>query len=87
MIVKRRNYYSYLLRIWQAGTGQEAVWRASLEEIPPGERRAFASLDDLFGYLRELTRAGPPPEEEEGAGEGSQPDPGDGAVSPGGEGG
>jgi len=83
MIVKRRNYLSYLLRIWQAGTGEGAGWRASLEEIPTGERRAFASLDDLVGYLREQTRAGPPPEEEEGAGEGSQPGPGDGADSPG----
>ena len=85
MIVKRRNYLSYLLRIWQAGTGEGAGWRASLEEIPTGERRAFASLDDLVGYLREQTRAGPPPEEEEGAGEGTQPDPRDGAVSPGGD--
>jgi hypothetical protein len=81
MIVKRR-YFSYLLRLWQAGTGQGAAWRASLEEIPTGERRAFASLDDLFAYLREQTRASPPPEEGR-AGEGSQPGPGDGADSPG----
>ena len=83
-MVKRRNYFSYLLRLWQAG-GQEAAWRASLEEISTGERSAFASLEDWFSYLREQMKAGPPPEEG-GAGEGSEPDPGDGAVSPGGEG-
>ena len=77
-MVKGQVYFSYLLRLWKAGTGQGAAWRASLEEIPTGERRDFASLDDLVGYLREQTRAGPPPEEE-GAGEGSMPDPGDGA--------
>ena len=82
MIVKRRNYYSYLLRLWQVGAGEGAAWRASLEEIPTGERRAFASLHDLFAYLREQTRASPPPEEGR-AGEGSQPGPGDGADSPG----
>ena len=49
-MVKGRVYLSYLLRLWQAGAGEGAAWRASLEEIPPGERRAFAGLDDLLGY-------------------------------------
>ena len=83
-MVKGQVYFSYLLRLWQVGTGQGAAWRASLEEIPSGERRAFAGLDDLVGYLRERTRSGSPP------GEGSaradnQPDPGDSAGAPSGE--
>ena len=80
-MVKAQVYFSYLLRLWQVGTGQGAAWRASLEEIPTGERRAFASMDDLVGYLRERMRPCPPPGEA-ATRAGSQPDSGDGAVSP-----
>ena len=55
-MVKGQGYLSFLLRLWQVGGGQGATWRVSLEEIPTGERRAFASLDDLFGYLSERTK-------------------------------
>ena len=79
-MVKGQGYCSYLLRLWQVGTGEGAAWRASLE-IPTGERRAFAGLDDLVGYLREQTRSGSPPGEE-AAREESPPDPGEGAVPP-----
>jgi len=58
-----KSYLSYLLRLWQAGTGQAIEWRASLEEVSTGERRAFAGLDALLDYLRQQTRAGSPPEE------------------------
>ena len=74
-------YLSYLPRLWPAGTGEGAAWRGSLEEIPAGERRVSAGLDDLVVYLRE--RMGPcPPTEEGAAREGIPPDPGDGAVPP-----
>jgi hypothetical protein len=52
----RPDYVAYLLRLWrESGGGQVAVWRASLESTRTGERRAFASLDELFDHLRERT--------------------------------
>ena len=80
-MVKGQGYFSYLLRLWQVGTGQGAAWRASLEEIPTGERRAFAGLDDLVGYLCERMRSGSPPGEGAARAD-NQPDPGDGAGAP-----
>lgn len=54
------GYLSYLLRLRRVGdegdshrVGGKAVWRASLESVHTGEQRVFASLDDLFGFLRE----------------------------------
>jgi hypothetical protein len=63
------TYRAYLLRLWQVQTEQGLTWRASLEAIPSGERRAFASLEALVAYLGEETTGIPPPEgaEEEGS--------------------
>jgi hypothetical protein len=47
----RRGYVAYLLRLWQVCEGQNAVWRASLEDPHTGERRGFATLQELFTYL------------------------------------
>ena len=52
---REQRYISYLLRLWQIRSEGELVWRASLESPHTGERRGFASLDDLFGFLREQT--------------------------------
>ena len=56
------DYLSYLLRLWRVsgdgespGMGRKAIWRASLESTRTGERKSFASLDDLFNFLREQT--------------------------------
>ena len=38
---------------------EKAVWRASLESVRTGERKVFASLDDLFDFLREQVGASP----------------------------
>lgn len=46
------SYVSYLLRIWREEDCQEPIWRASLQSSLGGERQAFASLDDLFAFLR-----------------------------------
>ena len=55
-----QRYYSYLLRVWLAGDRDQPHWRASLEDTHTGERRGFASLDDLFAFLREqVVQAGP----------------------------
>ena len=48
---EQRRYMAYLLRLWQQGGGEQPQWRASLESPQRGERRGFASLVDLFGFL------------------------------------
>ena len=45
------GYRSYLLRLWQAYTEGELVWRASLESPHSRQRRGFTSLADLFTFL------------------------------------
>ena len=44
------DYLSYLLRLWRVSE-EKATWRASLESSRTGERKGFASLDDLFDFL------------------------------------
>ncbi len=51
----QRRYLSYLLRLWQTSDGKKQIWRASLESPGTGERRGFASLKDLFGFLQAQT--------------------------------
>jgi len=60
------DHLSYLLRLWRASDDRESqdaggklVWRASLESVCTGERRSFATLDDLFDFLREQTGVSP----------------------------
>ena len=55
----RRGYVSYLIRLWQIKNAGKLVWRASLESPSTGERVGFASLDELFGFLRRQTRPVP----------------------------
>lgn len=50
------TYRSYLLRVWQEGKAGDS-WRASLQSAATGERQGFASLDDLFGYIRSQIEA------------------------------
>jgi hypothetical protein len=47
--------HSYLLRLWCAGEPQSGNWRASLEDPFTGERVGFASLEQLFAFLMELS--------------------------------
>jgi hypothetical protein len=48
------EHWSYLLRIWRAGS--EGGWRASLQSIPEGERHMFADLESLLAFLFSVTR-------------------------------
>ena len=59
MSEKPRRYLSYLLRLWQASSGGELVWRASLEDPHTGERRGFACLAELIACLEEEMRDHP----------------------------
>lgn len=56
MTGERQRYRSYLLRLWQTRDGEDQVWRASLETPGTGERRGFASLEDLVDFLQAQTR-------------------------------
>jgi hypothetical protein len=55
MTTERSQYLAYLLRLWRVGSGEGATWRGSLEDAHTGERHGFASLEDLFVFLRERT--------------------------------
>lgn len=57
MTEQRRGYLAYLLRLWQAKCEDGMDWRASLESARTGERVGFASLEELFDYLRTQTDA------------------------------
>ena len=54
------RYCAWLLRCWEApgeALAAPAAWRCSLEDPHTGERRGFASLEALLGFLRaELAR-------------------------------
>jgi hypothetical protein len=52
---ERRDYASYLLRMWRVGDADEPTWRASLKIVHSGEQVGFASLEDLFRFLRTQT--------------------------------
>lgn len=47
-------YRSYLLRCWEecAETGTDKFWRFSLEDTRSGQRRGFASLNELLVALK-----------------------------------
>jgi hypothetical protein len=67
MTEDRPEYQSYLLRLWPAKQDGEKVWRASLQRPQNSERVGFASLDELFDFLRLST--GQSGEDEGAAGE------------------
>ena len=46
---------SYLLRLWRTDELGGLNWQASLEIPETGERIGFASLEELFAYLMDLT--------------------------------
>ena len=52
---ERRDYLSYLLRLWRESEGEVPVWRASLRSSHTGEAVGFASLEELFEFLRGQT--------------------------------
>ena len=59
-IDQRRRYLAYLLRLWQEGSTDQPVWRASLESPQSGERQGFSGLADLFDFLENRTQSGLP---------------------------
>jgi hypothetical protein len=58
-----RDYVAYLLRLWRVNSEGKTAWRASIESASTGERKGFASLDDLVDFLRQQTDAAPDSDE------------------------
>ena len=56
----KKSYFSFLLRMWQVNGNKEATWRVSLENPHTGKHIGFASLEELFAFLRQKTGAAPP---------------------------
>jgi hypothetical protein len=52
---ERQDYSSYLLRLWRVGDSERPIWRASLKSVHDGQQVGFASLEDLFHFLRTCT--------------------------------
>lgn len=50
-----RGYIAYLLRLWRESGVGPGHWRASLQDPESGERIGFATLEQLFSYLRQQT--------------------------------
>jgi hypothetical protein len=55
MTEKQPDYLAYLLRLRRARVEGRTVCRASLESSLTGKRLGFASLDELFEFLRRET--------------------------------
>lgn len=55
----KQQYFSFMLRMWRANGEGEAAWRASLESPHTGERIGFASLEELFIFLRQQAGVAP----------------------------
>jgi hypothetical protein len=47
-------HYSYLLRLWQVHAYGENAWHILLENVQTGEKRGFASLEELFAYFDQV---------------------------------
>jgi hypothetical protein len=47
-------YRSFLLRLWQAGTPEKPVWRASLEDPRTRQVIGFDNLEVLSEFLQSL---------------------------------
>jgi hypothetical protein len=59
------DYLSYMLRLWRVDNGdQETVWRASLQDSLTGQQVGFASLEELFAFLRRIIPLAPDMDED-----------------------
>ena len=55
--MKKNDYLAFLLRLWdEEGT---VSWRFTLENVHTGEQIGFATLEKLFAFLRQYTKAAP----------------------------
>lgn len=52
----KRNYLSYLLRIWQTGSSESSNWVASLEDPHSHQVIHFKNLEALLLFLQQTTQ-------------------------------
>jgi hypothetical protein len=57
-MTRNASKYSMILRLWCADQSDSACWRASLENPETGKRIGFASLEQLFVHLIDITERG-----------------------------
>lgn len=50
-----KPYFSFLLRLWQAGNPQNPLWAASLEDPHTHEVFCFPNIESLFDFVHHLT--------------------------------
>lgn len=62
MATEQPNYHAYLLRLWRVDAQRTgaASWRASLEDPHTGLRLGFATLEQLFAHLIEVSEGAEP---------------------------
>lgn len=46
-----RDTQVYIVRLWRSGA--DGRWFGSVQDVANGERQGFATLENLFAYLRE----------------------------------
>lgn len=52
-----RFHQAYLVRLWAVHHNGELLWRAAIEDVHTGARRAFADLPSLYRFLETVTAA------------------------------
>ncbi|MCZ7573800.1 MAG: hypothetical protein M5U01_35050 [Ardenticatenaceae bacterium] len=57
MVELKPDYVSFLIRLWRESDA-DREWLAQVEHIPSGEQLYFASLADLFAYMRLVANDG-----------------------------
>ena len=48
------KYHSFLVRLWTSGNNAETTWHISLESSTTGEKRFFASVDELNEFFANI---------------------------------
>lgn len=48
----KKTYFAWMLRITQVGSGENHVWRASLEDPHTRERVGFDSTEALYEHIQ-----------------------------------
>ena len=59
----KSSYLSFLIRLWQVGSGNDRVWRITLESPQTREHWSFVSLEALVDFLEQQTRFDDRPKE------------------------
>ena len=53
--MQSNNKCSFILRLWQVEQSNTPDWRASVEIPETGRRIGFASLEQLFAFLMDIS--------------------------------